>query len=110
MNSHDRNADPQVIERDIAHTRASLHRKLDELEHRLNPRERVKAETERLASTVRQEAERVKAAVRNVDPAPVAGVMALAAVGVGAAMAVTGLRRRSQPDVIETGAADALGE
>lgn len=91
--------DPAVIEREIAHTRASLHRKLDELQHRLSPRERVRAQ-----------AERVKSAVRNVDPTPYTGAAALAAVGVGSAMAVRGLRRRNHRDAIAPDAPDLAGE
>ena len=113
MNSNDPLGDPSSIERDIVHTRASLHRKLDELQHRLNPRERMRAEAERVRSTVRHETERVKSAVRNVDPGPIAGVAALAAVGVGTAMAVNGFRRRNgnhREDAITPGAEDSLGE
>jgi hypothetical protein len=100
MNHHDRTEDPAVIEREIAHTRASLQRKIDELQHRLNPRERVRAE-----------ANRVKAVVRNVDPTPYTGAAALAAVGIGAAMAVRGLRRRNHNgDAITPDAADLAGE
>jgi ElaB/YqjD/DUF883 family membrane-anchored ribosome-binding protein len=102
MSHHDHTDDPAVIEREIAHTRASLQRKLDELQHRLSPRERLRAETHR-----------VKAAVRNVDPAPYTGAAALAAVGLGAAMAVRGLRRRNhqhQDDAITPCAADLAGE
>ena len=99
MNSNDPIDDPARIERDIAHTRASLHRKIDELQHRLNPRERMRAETER-----------VKSAVRNVDPGPYAGAAALAAIGVGTAMAVRGLRRRNNHDAITPGEADLAGE
>lgn len=91
--------DPARIERDISHTRASLHRKLDELQHRLNPRERVRAQ-----------AERVKAVVQNADPTPYTGAAALAAVGIGTAMAVRGLRRRNHDDVITPDAADLAGE
>lgn len=98
--NHEHTNDPAVIEREIAHTRASLQRKLDELQQRLNPRERVRAE-----------AERVKAAVRNVDPKPYTGAAALAAVGIGAAMAVRGLRRRNHHDgAIVPDAADLAGE
>lgn len=99
MNGYAPMDDPDRLEREIAHTRASLHRKLDELQHRLNPRERVRAE-----------AERVKSAVRNVDPVPYTGAAALAAVGIGTAMAVRGLRRRNNHDVITPDAADLAGE
>jgi hypothetical protein len=100
MNDNDYSNDPAVIEREIAHKRASLQRKLDELQHRLNPRERVRAETDR-----------VKDAVRNIDPTPYTGAAALAAVGIGAAMAVRGLRRRNNHhDVITPGEADLAGE
>ncbi len=99
MNSHDPIDDPTRIERDIAYTRASLHRKIDELQHRLNPRERMRAETDR-----------VKSAVRNVDPRPYAGAAALAAIGVGTAMAVRGLRRRNHQDAITPDASDFTGE
>ncbi len=100
MNSNDPMDDPARIERDISHTRASLHRKLDELQHRLNPRERVRAQ-----------AERMKAVVRNADPTPYTGAAALAAVGVGTAMAVRGLRRRNDhQDVMTPDASDFAGE
>jgi hypothetical protein len=98
--NHDHTNDPAAIEREIAHRRASLQRKLDELQRRVNPRERVRAETER-----------VKAAVRNVDPVPYTGAAALAAVGIGAAMAVRGLRRRNHhDDAITPDEADLAGE
>jgi hypothetical protein len=93
--------DPAVIEREIAHRRASLQRKIDELQHRLSPRDRVRAE-----------AERVKAAVRNVDPTPYAGIAALGAVAVGTAMAVRGLCRGAcgTNGAIVPGPDDAVGE
>lgn len=94
--------DPAVIEREIVHTRASLQRKIEALQHRLNPRERVREETER-----------VKAAVRNVDPTPYAGVAALGAVALGTAMAVRGLRgccNGRHDDAIAPGPDDAVGE
>jgi hypothetical protein len=99
MNSNDLMSEPARIERDIAHTRASLHRKIDEIQHRLNPREQVRAQ-----------AERVRSAVRSVDPTPYAGAAALAAVGVGAAMAVTGLRRCHHASAITPDASDFIGE
>jgi len=99
MNGNDPTVDPARIERDIAHTRASLNRKLEELQHRLNPRERIRAESER-----------VKSAVRNIDPGPYAGAAALAAIGVGTAMAMKGLRRRNHDGAIAPDAADLTGE
>ena len=100
MNSHDTLAqEPARIEREIVQTRASLQRKLDEIQHRLSPREQVRAS-----------AERVKSAVQSIDPAPYAGVAALAAVGVGAAMALKGLRHRSASDRITPTAEDMMGE
>jgi hypothetical protein len=111
MNRHDPLGDPSTIEREIVHTRASLHRKLDELQHRLNPRERMRTEAQRVTSAVRSEARRVQSAVRGVDTAPLAGVAALAAVGVGTVMAVNGFRRRNhREDLITPGVGDAPGE
>ena len=96
MSSPDLSAEePARIEREIAHTRASLHWKLEELQRRLSPRERMREGAERVTAAVRHKTERVTSAVRNVDPRAYAGVAALAAVGVGAAMAVQGLRTRT---------------
>ena len=103
MSSHEPLADePARLEREIVHTRESLHRKLDELQHRLDPREQVRAKTER-----------VKSAVQNVDPTSYAGVAAVAAVGIGAVMAIRGFRacanhKRIAP--IEPTADDFIGE
>jgi ElaB/YqjD/DUF883 family membrane-anchored ribosome-binding protein len=100
MNSHEQLAEePARIEREIVHTRASLHRKLDEIQHRLNPREQALAR-----------AERVKEALQNIDPTPYAGIAAAAAVGVGAVMALKGLRRRSYPAPVTPTAEDMMGE
>jgi hypothetical protein len=53
----------------------------------------------------------VQSAVRGVDTAPLAGVAALAAVGVGTVMAVNGFRRRNhREDLITPGVGDAPGE
>jgi 2-methylaconitate cis-trans-isomerase PrpF len=114
MSSRDLLADePARIEREIVHTRASLHRKLEDLQHRLSPRERLREEAQRVTGAVRNEAERVTRAVRNMDPRSCAAAAALAAVGVGTAMAVQGLRRRNgadSADSIEPTADDFTGE
>lgn len=111
MSSRDLLADePARIEREIVETRAALHRKLEELQHRLSPRERMREEAQRMTTAVRNEAERVTSAVRNVDAGAYAGVAALAAVGVGTAMAVQGLRRRNGADCIAPTAEDMMGE
>jgi ElaB/YqjD/DUF883 family membrane-anchored ribosome-binding protein len=83
--------DPAQIEREIVRTRASLQRKLEELQHRLSPRERVKAVAQR------------------VDPRPYAGVAALAAVGIGTGMAVKQWRRHRGSNGIHN-QADMMGE
>lgn len=111
MSSHDLIAEePARIEREIVQTRESLHRKLEELQHRLSPREQMRAGAERVTATVRHEAERVTSAVRNVDPGPYVGIGALAAVGAGVAMAVRGLRSRNGACCIEPTADDMMGE
>jgi uncharacterized protein DUF3618 len=96
--------EPAVIEREIDQRRAALHRKLDELQHRLNPRERVMEAVGRVDP--RSYAQAV------VDNAPnYAGAAALAAIGVGTALAVRGLRRcYPGDDSIEPGAVDMMGE
>jgi ElaB/YqjD/DUF883 family membrane-anchored ribosome-binding protein len=92
MNDHERiTNDPARIEREIVHTRESLHRKLEELQHRLSPRERVRA------------------AVERIDPRPYTGIAALAAVGVGTVMAVSGWRRSRTPNGLHD-PADMMGE
>jgi hypothetical protein len=67
---------------------------------------------ERVTAAVRHETERVTTAVRNVDPRAYAGVAALAAVGIGTAMAVQGLRRRTNGvcSIEPAAAADMMGE
>jgi hypothetical protein len=111
MSSRDLLADePARIEREIVETRASLHRKLEELQHRLSPRERIREEAQRVTTAVRSEAGRVTSAVRNVDAGTYAGVAALAAVGLGTAMAVQGLRRRNGADCTAPTADDMMGE
>jgi ElaB/YqjD/DUF883 family membrane-anchored ribosome-binding protein len=132
MSSHDLADEPARLEREIEHTRASLHRKLDEIQHRLNPREQVRAKVEevragaeratsqlragaeRATSQLRASAERAKSAVQNADPSPYCGVTAVAAVAVGTAMAVQGLRRRSHSssseECVGTTADDMMGE
>lgn len=92
--------EPAVIEREIDLRRASLHRTLEELQHRLNPRERVKAAVGRVDPRA------YVAAAENY-----AGAAALAAVGVGTALAVRGLRRcYSGKETIEPSAVDMMGE
>jgi hypothetical protein len=116
--------DPAIIEREIADTRASLHRKVEELQHRLNPRERAREAGERVGERVREAGERVReagqrvrSAVEGVDARAYAneyaGAAALAAVGVGAALAVKGLRRRSpsvEEECIAPSDIDLMGE
>lgn len=105
-------ADPATIEGEIVETRMSLHRKLDELQHRLNPRERVRAAVQPYAERVRSATESVKSAAQNVDQQAYAGFAALAAVGVGTALAVKGLRRRNgrTPEPITPSDVDLMGE
>lgn len=64
--------EPARLEMEIADTRAALRRKLELLQHRLSPRERMK---------------------EAVTDSRYAGPAALAAVGVGTALAVKGLKR-----------------
>jgi hypothetical protein len=78
------------IEADIARTRASLNRKLQELEQRLSPTERLSQVKARLDP-------------KRLDPRPYPEWIAVAAVVVGAAMAVTGWRRSRH---VETDDAD----
>lgn len=112
-------ADPATIEHEIVETRASLHRKLDELQHRLNPRERVRAAVQPVTDRVRSATDRVRSATENVrgaasgiDQQAYAGIAALAAVGVGTALAVKGLRRRNglSSDPITPSDVDLMGE
>lgn len=68
------------IEADIARTRASLNRKIQELEKRLSPSERV-AEVKRRLDP------------RRLDPRPYPEWMAVGAIALGACLAITGWRR-----------------
>jgi hypothetical protein len=67
--------DPAAIEAEIVRTRAALHRKLHELERRLNPKTRVEE--------VRQK----------LNPGPYLGWAALVAVASGLLLSVAGWRR-----------------
>jgi MYXO-CTERM domain-containing protein len=73
--------DVAAIEADIARTRASLNRRLQELEHRLSPSERLARVKSRLD-------------VRRLDPRPHPEWMAVGLVALGAALALAGWRRR----------------
>ena len=86
--------DPAVLEAEIARTRASLDSKLQELERRFSPRERLAEVRARL------------------DPRPYAGWAAVAAVAAGTWMAVSGVRRRYRNDSVmsDEDAAEMLGE
>ena len=66
---------PEEIEMQIAHTRASLDAKIQELERRLSPREQMS---------------RVRA---QLNPEPYLGCIAATAVAAGAALAYRGWRR-----------------
>jgi hypothetical protein len=80
MNDDTANATITGLEMDIAETRQSLDRKLDEIGRRLQPSE-MKSE---LKEAVKQ----------RLDPGPYLGYIAGGLVAVGMAMAVSGLRRR----------------
>lgn len=67
--------DPVALQADIARTRASLDRKLHELEYRLNPKVKIAQIKSRL------------------DPRPYSGWIAIAAVAAGAWMTIAGVRR-----------------
>jgi len=82
MNDDTTNATITGLEMDIAETRQSLDRKLDEIGRRLQPSE-MKSE---LKEAVKQ----------RLDPNPYLGYIAGGLVAVGTAMAVNGLRRRRQ--------------
>lgn len=117
MNRDDSFDEAAVIEREIAQTRASLHRKVEELQHRLNPRERVREAGERIGEQVRNAGDRVRHAVEGVDARAYAdeyaGAAALGAIAVGTALAVRGLRRRSSSssdDCIAPSDVDLMGE
>jgi hypothetical protein len=73
---------PEELELRIAETRAALEMKIHELERRLSPRERVR---------------RVRA---RLSPEPYLAPVAAAAVVAGAALAVTGWRRRKSKDAM----------
>ncbi|HEX5474153.1 MAG TPA: DUF3618 domain-containing protein [Vicinamibacterales bacterium] len=68
--------EPAEIQAHIEHTRASLDRKLNELQHRLNPR----VQFDRIKEEIRER--------------PVAGWAAVGAVAAGTWMAISGLRHR----------------
>jgi hypothetical protein len=72
--------DVAAIEADIARTRASLNRRLQELEHRLSPSERLAEVKARLDP-------------RHLDPRPYPEWMAVAFVAIGAGLALAGWRR-----------------
>lgn len=104
------NADAETIEHEIVETRMSLHRKLDALQHKLNPRERVRNAVQPYTDRVRGVVSDVRSATSGVDQNSVAGFAALAAVGVGTALAVRGLRRRGEPEPITPSDVDMMGE
>jgi hypothetical protein len=81
-----------ALEMDIAETRQSLDRKLDEIGRRLQPSE-MKSE---LKEAVKQ----------RLDPNPYLGYIAGGLVAVGTAMAVSGLRRRRLTEFRAGGALD----
>lgn len=89
--AHAYERDPEVIEAEITRTRASLDRKLHELERRLSP-------AHRFAQVREQVRERI-------DVGPIAAWGAVAAVAVGSVMAVSGLRRARA-----NGAVDSFSE
>jgi hypothetical protein len=70
-----------AIEADIARTRASLNSRLQELESRLSPSERLARVKSRLD-------------LRRLDPRPHPEWMAVGLVALGAALALAGWRRR----------------
>jgi hypothetical protein len=80
--------DVAAIEAEIARTRASLNRRLQELEHRLSP-------TERLAQVKSQ------LDIRRLDPRPYPEWIAVAAVIAGSLLALAGWRRSRQPALDE---------
>lgn len=80
--------DVAAIEAEIARTRASLNRRLQELEHRLSP-------TERLAQVKSQ------LDIRRLDPRPHPEWIAVAAVVAGSLLALAGWRRSRQPTLDE---------
>jgi hypothetical protein len=82
------------IEADIARTRASLNRKLQELEYRLSPSERLSQVKARLD-------------VRRLDPRRYPEWVAVGAVVIGGAMALAGWRRARQP-VLDDGDLDEV--
>ena len=119
--------DPARIEREIEATRASLHRKVDELQHRLNPKERVRSavHTAQCAvqnavssaqDAVQHAVSSAQGAVRNGDARAYAenyaGAAAVGAIAVGTALALRGLRRCYGNGVehVEPSAVDIMGE
>lgn len=80
--------DVTAIEADIARTRASLNRRLQELESRLSPGERLA---------------QVKSSLdlRRFDPRPHPEWIAVAMVTLGAGLALAGWRRSRQPGLDE---------
>jgi hypothetical protein len=76
-----------AIEADIARTRASLNRKLQELESRLSPSERLARVKSRLD-------------LRRLDPRPHPEWLAVAAVVAGSLLALAGWRR-SRPAALD---------
>lgn len=115
--------DPARIEREIEATRASLHRKVDELQHRLSPKEQLRSAVHSAQSAVHSAQSAVHSAVssaqdavRNTDARAYAehyaGAAALGAVAVGTALAVKGLRRCYGNGVehVEPSDVDMMGE
>jgi hypothetical protein len=76
--------DVAAIEADIARTRASLNRRLQELEHRLSPAERFAEVKSRLD-------------IRKLDPRPYPEWIAVGAIVTGTVLALAGWRRSRQP-------------
>lgn len=87
--------DPAVLQAEIARTRASLDRKLSELEYRLNPKVKFAQLKTRL------------------DPRPYTGWIAAGAIAAGVWMMVAGLRRyrfARRPGMDDPSMADMMGE
>jgi hypothetical protein len=75
--------DVVAIEAEIARTRASLNRRLEELEHRLSPSQRLAEVKSRID-------------IRRLDPRPHPEWLAVAAVVTGSLLALAGWRRSRQ--------------
>lgn len=83
------------IEAEIARTRASLNRKIEELERRLSPSHKIAEVKQRLD-------------LRQLDPRPYPHWLAAGAVALGAVLAITGWRKYRRVEHLEADLDDVV--